>query len=106
MILKKFYDYGGYFLGWKCARCGGESPHKEETKVMDKNLRSLKFQMKTAGNDEPAACGMTFCHNCNGSGQYFYADRGVGGCNFCGGFGLIKTEKDCTDDDYRQAVLS
>ena len=22
MVLKKFFDYGGYYWGWKCARCG------------------------------------------------------------------------------------
>ena len=22
MILKKFYDYGGYSWGWKCTHCG------------------------------------------------------------------------------------
>ncbi len=22
MILKKLYDYGGYYWGWKCTRCG------------------------------------------------------------------------------------
>jgi len=106
MILKKFYDYGGYFWAWKCGRCGGESTHKEETKGMNKNLNSLEFQMRTASDDEPAACGMIFCHNCNGSGRYFYADRGVSGCSFCGGFGLIEREKDCTEDGRREAVLS
>ena len=34
--------------------------------------------------------GTSFCPNCSGSGKYFYVDRGVGGCNVCGGFGLIK----------------
>ena len=66
---------------------------------MDKDSNSVEYPMKTQAEDESEKCGMTFCRNCNGSGKYFYADRGVSGCNFCGGFGLIKTEKNCMYDN-------
>ena len=66
---------------------------KEVAKVMDKDFNSLNFQIKTKAEDEPEKRGMMFCSNCNGSGRYFYADKGVSGCNFCGGFGLIKRER-------------
>ncbi len=69
---------------------------------MHKEFNSEKYHVKW-----PAKCeeinaeryGMIFCRNCNGSGKYFYADRGVSGCDSCGGFGLITIERYCIYDD-------
>ena len=72
---------------------------------MDKDSNSVEYPMKTAAEDDPEKCGMIFCSNCNGSGKYFYAGTGVSGCNFCGGFGLAKTEKNCLYDGDREANL-
>jgi hypothetical protein len=73
---------------------------------MDKNFNSLDFQIKTKPEDGPEKHGMMFCSNCNGSGRYFYADKGVGGCNFCGGFGLIKIERPFANEDDREVSFS
>jgi hypothetical protein len=71
------------------------STKEGDSKSMDKDSHSVDYLTKKASEDKPEKCNMIFCSNCNGSGKYFYAGKGVSGCNFCGGFGLIRTEKNC-----------
>jgi hypothetical protein len=79
---------------------------KEVANVMDKDFSSLNFQIETKAADEPKKCGMMFCSNCSGSGRYFYADKGVSRCSFCGGFGLIKIERNFANEDDREGIFS
>jgi DnaJ-class molecular chaperone len=41
----------------------------------------------------PERYGMVFCSNCGGSGKYFYGNNGVSVCRVCGGFGLVRMER-------------
>jgi len=69
---------------------------------MNKAVNSEQFQVTRTANNEgthPEKFGTSFCPNCSGSGKYFYVDRGVSGCNVCGGFGLIKVEMDRMVDE-------
>jgi hypothetical protein len=38
MVLKKFFDYGGYYWGWKCARCG-----EMNDQIVVQNLPTKEF---------------------------------------------------------------
>jgi hypothetical protein len=69
---------------------------------MNKAVNSEQFQVtKTVKNEGTRSekFGMNFCPNCSGSRNYFHVDRGVSGCNVCGGFGLIKVEMDRMVDE-------
>ncbi len=60
---------------------------------MNKAVNSEQFRVTGMAKDEGTDSekfGTSFCPNCSGSGKYFYVDRGVSGCNVCGGFGLNK----------------
>ncbi len=45
---------------------------------------------------KPEKYGMVFCSNCSGSGKYFYGNSGISACQDCGGFGLIRMERNWT----------
>ena len=49
----------------------------------------------------PERYGMIFCLNCKGSGKHFYGKSGVSVCHVCGGFGLVKMERNCINDDSK-----
>ncbi len=48
----------------------------------------------------PERYGMVFCSNCSGSGRYFYGSKGASVCEVCGGFGLVRTERNRTYDGF------
>ena len=69
---------------------------------MNKAVNSEQFRVTRIVKNEGARSekfGTIFRPNCSGSGKYFYVDRGVSGCNVCGGFGLIKVEMDRMADE-------
>jgi len=75
---------------------------------MNKGVNSEQSQMIGTAKNEGTRSekfGTIFCPNCSGSGKYFYVDRGVSGCNVCGGFGLIKVEMDRVADENRTVQL-
>jgi hypothetical protein len=77
---------------------------------MNKAVNSEQFRVTGTAKNEGTCSekfGTIFCPNCSGSGNYFYVDRGIGRCNVCGGFGLIRVEMDRTaDEDGTVQLLS
>ena len=64
--------------------------------MMNKAVNSEQFRVTGTVKNEGTRSGKfgtIFCPNCSGSGKYFYVDKGVSRCNFCGGSGLIKLDK-------------
>ncbi len=65
---------------------------------MNDEFDSERTQVKRTAKGKginPERYGMVFCSNCNGSGKYFYANGGINVCHLCGGFGLIRMERNC-----------
>jgi hypothetical protein len=82
--------------------------NKEVSQTMNKAVSSDQFRVTGMAKNEGSRSGefgTIFCPNCSGSGNYFYVDRGVSGCNVCGGFGLIKVEKDRMVDENGEVKL-
>ena len=66
MILKEFYDYGGYFWGWKCILCG---------QIIDQiqgNRQSLKIAREQKQDREEALYDDTEEGGQNGAGFVWY----------------------------------
>ncbi len=79
---------------------------KGDGRIMKDEADSGKRKVKTPGkikwtNLEYA---MIFCSNCNGSGKYFYGNKGASVCETCGGFGLVKTDRDDALDAFHRTV--
>jgi DnaJ-class molecular chaperone len=69
---------------------------KEASRVMNDEFDSERTQVKRMVRGKginPERYDMVCCSNCNGSGRYFYANRGVNVCQICGGFGLMRMER-------------
>jgi hypothetical protein len=74
---------------------------QEVSRMMSEQLNSEKKNVKRTvkgGKILPASCGMAFCHNCSGSGRFFYGTKGVSVCQVCGGFGLVRAEMNCVHE--------
>jgi len=63
---------------------------KGEVKALRRTKIGEKFN--------PEKYGMIFCPNCCGSGRSFTNPEGGNVCKVCGGFGLIKREKNDIPD--------
>ncbi len=80
---------------------------KGDGRIMKDEADSGKRKVKTPGKikwTNLERYPMIFCSNCNGSGKYFYGDRGASVCEICGGFGLVKTERDDAQDAFHRTV--
>ena len=53
----------------------------------------------------PEKYGMIFCPDCSGSGRSFADAKGVNVCKVCGGFGLIKKEKNSFSNTANSPVF-
>ena len=60
---------------------------------MEKTVMGRRFN--------PDRYGMIYCLVCRGSGKLFKGMEGGIACKICGGFGLIKKEKENNFDDHR-----
>jgi hypothetical protein len=82
--------------------------NKEVSQTMNKAVNSEQFRVTGTAKHEDTRSGefgTIFCPNCSGSGKYFYVDRGVSRCNFCGGSGLIKLDKNRMADKEEMPQL-
>jgi len=64
--------------------------------------RAMTMEKKPLGRGfDPARYRMDYCPGCNGSGRSSNGAEGMVVCRICGGFGLIKREKESNFECHR-----